>query len=338
MKEKYFKAFFFTIVIIILIVSIYHVIKNNKTHDSNTLKEKSYKNISYEINFGIVKYDTLNPILSKNQDVQYISKLIYDPIINISEDFNLVQGIAEEWNKLDNKTYLIKLKEDVLWSNGEKLTSKDVLYTVNYIKTNESIYNDNVKNIEDVEIINDYLLKIHLKVPEDYFEYMLTFPIICEEENIGTGRYIIDSIDDNLVVLKSKKNKQIIKFKVFENSNKLYNAFLEEKIDMFLTTNENYSKYIGQVGHEKNIICGRRFDYLKINQKSNLLKEKEVVEAISKLINKNEIINKVYNGIYNRAEFFLQYGSYLYDDNIKYEYNINKAQKILEDANWVYDR
>ena len=336
MRENKFKTIFFIIIIILFIISIYLAIKNKKSYANEETKIKKETQMENRINIGIIKFDTLNPILTKNQDIQYITKLIYKPLIDITQDFNLQNGIAEEWNKLDNKTYLIKLQENVLWDNGKKCTSQDIKYTIDFINQNQSIFKENVKNIKNIEIVNDYLIKIFLIEPEDFFEYMLCFPIICKEENVGTGNYKIESVDNNKIELKSNTNE--INLIIYNSITKLYNAFSKGEVDFFITNNINYLKYIGRVGHNKNTITGRNFDYLKYNLKNKVLKNKEVIQAIELLINKNEINHKIFNNMYYTAEFPLQYGSYLYNNNIKCQNNINKAQKILEDTGWIYNR
>lgn len=333
MKEKNLKIIFFTIIIILIFLAIYIIIKNKNTKASDIKIVRKENEISNEIIIGITDFDTINPILSKNQDVQYISKLIYEPLIKIGQDFKLEQGLATEWNKLDEKSYLIRLNENKLWSNEKQFTAKDVEYSINYIKKQDTIYNDNVKNIEKIQAINDYTLKIYLLEPEEKFEYMLCFPIICEEQNIGTGKFYIDMANENEIILKSKTNEKKIVIKIYENISKLYNAFSKEEVDTITTNNINFEEYIGTIGYNKKIICNRNFDYLKFD-----IDEVEVVKSISYAINKNEIIYKVYNNLYCRAEFPLQYGSYLYDEKIEYEYDINKAKQILKDAGWEYNR
>ena len=336
MRENNFKTIFFIIVIMLIFISIYIIIKNNKIIAIEEIKKNKETILVNIINVGITQFDTLNPLLSKNQDIQYITKLIYKPLIDITQDFRLQKGIAEEWNKLDNKTYLIKLQENVLWDNGKKCTSQDIKYTIDFINQNQSIFKENVKNIKNIEIVNDYLIKIFLIEPEDFFEYMLCFPIICKEENVGTGNYKIESVDNNKIELKSNTNE--INLIIYNSITKLYNAFSKGEVDFFITNNINYLKYIGRVGHNKNTITGRNFDYLKYNLKNKVLKNKEVIQAIELLINKNEINHKIFNNMYYTAEFPLQYGSYLYNNNIKCQNNINKAQKILEDTGWIYNR
>ena len=333
MKEKNFRVIFFTIIIILILLAIYLIIKNKDTMVSDIKIIRKENKISNQIIIGITDFDTINPILSKNQDMQYISKLIYEPLINIGQDFKLEQGLATEWSKLEDKTYLIRLNENKYWHNEEKFTAKDVEYTINYIKQQESIYKDNVKNIEKIEIINDYTIKIYLIDTEENFEYMLCFPIVCEEQNVGTGDFYIETVEEGKIILKSKTTEKIITIKSYEDVSKLYNAFSQEEIDMMTTNNINFEEYIGTIGYNKKIICNRNFDYLKFN-----VKDSEVVQALNFAINKNEIIYKVYNNLYCRAEFPIQYGCYLYNDNIEYEYNINKAKQILKDAGWEYNR
>ena len=93
---------------------------------------------------------------------------------------------------------------------------------------------------------------------------------------------------------------------------------------------------IGTIGSNLQEIYGRKFDYLAINTKSNLLSEKEVRKAINYAINKQEIINTVYNGKYLQADNPLEYGSYLYNKSSSYEFNQEKAKKTLQNAGWNY--
>lgn len=333
MKDKNLKIIFFTIIIVLIFVAIYLITINKEIVASDIKITKKENKISEEITLGITNFDTLNPILSNSQDMQYISKLIYEPLIDIGQAFELKQGLAIEWNKLNNKTYIIRLDENKFWNNGEKFTAKDVKYTIDYIKSNESIYKENVKNIEKIEIIDDFTIKIFLTETEEKFEYMLCFPIICDKNNIGTGMFYIDEIGNEQIVLKSKTSKKNININIYENITKLYNAFSQGKVDLMVTNNINFESYIGTFGYNKKIICNRNFEFLKLN-----IKETEIVQALNFAINKSEIVYKLYNNLYSKAEFPLQYGSYLYNENIEYEYSTQQAKQILKNAGWEYNR
>ena len=74
---------------------------------------------------------------------------------------------------------------------------------------------------------------------------------------------------------------------------------------------------------------------MALNCKENVLANKEVRQAISYAINKEEINNVAYSGKYTIKDFPLAYGSYLYSEKTQ-EYNENKAKEILQNNGWQY--
>lgn len=194
----------------------------------------------------------MNPIISKNQNVQDISKLIYEPLFDISNDYQLENSLGIEFSKADNVTYFVKLRENVKWHNGTDFTASDVKYTVDTIKSlgDKSIYTPNVSNIDYIEIMNNNLIKIHLYSEQSLFEYNLTFPIISSnffkdddintssKNNIpmGTGKYKLHSVDIN-TQMELKKNTDWwniqdnelridnITVRIYENIAEVYNAY-----------------------------------------------------------------------------------------------------------------
>ena len=157
---------------------------------------------------GIATFDTINPILSNNKNVQDVSKLIFEPLVNITTDYKTEPCLATEWAKIDATTYLIKLREGVQWSNGEKFTAKDVQYTIDRLKETQSIYAYNVQYVIRVVVVDDYTIQIVLSQEIPFFEYNLAFPIMSSsfyaeddfqntEKNIspiGTGMYKITDV------------------------------------------------------------------------------------------------------------------------------------------------
>jgi peptide/nickel transport system substrate-binding protein len=67
----------------------------------------------------------INPVISENQADQDISRLIYSSLYDITENIEVGN---------EGRTYTLKLKEGVLWSNGQPLTSDDVIFTIETIQ------------------------------------------------------------------------------------------------------------------------------------------------------------------------------------------------------------
>lgn len=329
MSLKFFKKFFILVIILLTISGIYIVyIKDNKQNGSVQAKNREIK-ISKEINIGITNFDTANPILTKNLEIQHITKLVYEPLINITQDFQLSPGLAEEWSKLDDLTYLIKLDETKKWSNGEKLTVEDIENTIEIIKDSDTIYKENIKQISNIEKIDENTFKIHLNKAVDFFEYLLCFPIVKENtENpeipINTGEYKISNIKENEITVEGKDLTLIIKN--YKNATELYNSFTKGNVDLIITSNTNYEKYITTIGFDETIIVGREFYYISCEN----IKDIQTREYLESLINKHKLVYDLYNQKYFVSDFPLQYGSYL---NI--EKNKKEETKTISKKNFT---
>ena len=353
MKSNIFKYIFFAVVIILISFAIYFLYKdeNNK---SIALEEKKLEvNITDEINIGILGYDTINPILSGNRDIQYISKLIFKPLLDITKDFKIENNLASECSKINSETYLIKLKSDIYWHDKTKFTAKDVVFTINNLKQDnlDSIYKENVKEIKEVEQIDDYTIKIILNKEVPFFEYNMCFPILSynlyeegtlknKTENIvGTGKYKVKKIEEDQIQIVSVDEKSAskikrINIKLEKETKNLYNDFSKGELDYIITESVDFEKYIGTMGYNLIQVPNREFDYLILNNQNNILRTKEVRQAINLAIDKNSINYIVYNNRYNTCDFPLYYGSYLESTENINSYNINQAKNILIESGW----
>lgn len=335
MNLKYIRYAFIITIIVLIILGIYMIYIKDNDKSGNTYTGNKQVEISKDINIGITEFETINPILSKSLEVQYITKLIYEPLVNITQDFNTEPGIAEEWSKLDELTYIIKIDEEKIWQNGEKVKVEDIEFTIKTIKENDSIYNENVEQIERIEKVDENTLKIHLKEPVEFFEYMLCFPIVQKntynaDVPVGSGKYKIEGISEDEIKISGEDRK--ITIKIYNSITELYNNFTRENVDLILTKNTNYDEHIGNIGFEETAIPGREFYYISCENIENI----ETRKIIESKINKDRLIYDLYNKRYIKVEFPLEYGSYLNkqkstDEEIESNKNIRVTLSIKPD-------
>ena len=192
---------------------------------------------------------TINPILSNNKNVQDIAKLIYEPLVNLTADYKAEPFLAKEWAKQGDNSYLIKLRENVRWSDGQRFTAEDVRFTIDRLKEISSVYSYNVQYVISVDVVDDYTVKINLDREVPFFEYYLTFPILSKDyyegedfvntakngQPVGTGRYKIDTVEtSNITLIKNEawweiKEKPLTLEKIiinlYSSIGELYNSF-----------------------------------------------------------------------------------------------------------------
>ena len=366
MKNSYFKIIFIILIIGLVVAAVYmNLFLGNKKKNSPIIpKDFSNENgtlISNNIRIGVIEFDNINPILSNNKNVQDVSRLIFEPLFILTEDYKLTDGLAKECSKIDSTTYILKLKENIKWHDGNKFDSSDVFFTIDMLKDleNNSVYYYNVKDIEEIEKIDEYTIKIKLNKEIPYFEYNLIFPIVSskyfdkdnfrlENKNIkppGTGMFYISETENNSILLKksirdnSNQDMKLdtITLKLYDSLSSAINAFKTGEIDIFTTSNKNIEDYLKNVNYNKIEYINRDYSYIALNCNSTILSNKEIRQAINSAIDKDEIIKDIYNDKNKISNFPLDFGSYVYGtNNSVMKYDENTAKNLLVDNGWKY--
>ena len=145
MKNNFIKYIFIIFIIIIVIAVIYKSNKPVEIKMEEPVVSHDEEEIVKEINLGIAEFDTMNPILSYNKHVQEISRIIFEPLLEMDEEYKLKKCLAKDWAKTSENTYLVKIRDDVKWSDGTQFVVEDVIFTINTLKQMSSIYTNNYR-------------------------------------------------------------------------------------------------------------------------------------------------------------------------------------------------
>lgn len=364
MEGKFLKTIFIILIVILVVIAIYY---NFLKKDDNTNIVSDFKDITDEkvistnLRIGIIEFDNMNPILSNNKNVHDISRLIFEPLFTLTEDYKLKGVLAEECSRIDEKTYIIKLKENIKWQDGKKFDSSDVVFTIDILKKigTSSIYYYNIKDITLLETLDEYTIKLEIDKEIPYFEYNLIFPIVSSkyfsEDNfwkqdvnskpVGTGLFYISEVDNKNILLKKNTNNQnskILKLdsvtlKLYDSLSKTIDAFNSEEIDVFTTSNKNIEEYIDKTKYLSSKYINRNYYYLVLNCGNKILGNKEVRQAINSSIDKESLLKNVSNVEYRISNFPLDFGSFAYDtNNTVMAYDVNTAKRLLVENGWKY--
>lgn len=357
MKSKYFKYVFILFAVLIMIFAIVKIKKDeqNKYQQKIEAKQEEPEEVT-ELKLGVASFDSINPILSKNKNVQDISKIIFEPLMTITSDYKLEMCLAKEYAKQNETAYLIKLKEDRKWADGQKFTSEDVRFTIDRLKDSDTIYSANVQHIIQVDVVDDTTVRITLDQEIPFFEYNLTFPILSSKYYsdkeftadivpVGTGMYKVSDVQDSTLILTKNENYpdydklklDKITVTTYSSVGELYNSFKTGNIDLISTQNSNLKEYIGTIGYQSKEMKGRKHDFLAFNMKNELLSQLNVRKSICYSIDKSNIVSSVYGDNYYTSSFPLDYGNWVYQEqNPSSGYNLEQAKQILVDDGWSY--
>lgn len=361
-SNNVFKYIFAAVVVVLIGYTLYVLSQRNSSDDEKSLDQTStVSNIQTDLRFAIAGLDTMNPITTNNRNVQEITKIIYDPLITLNGNYKLEYCLAEEIAKTDDLNYIVKLRKGVLWEDRSNFTANDVRFTIETIKDLESrgistIYAENLRHVESVEVIDSNTVKILLNEPVDFFEYNLTFPIMCEkyyegedfatsEKNpIGTGMFKITEMSENVIKLspnehywntEKKPMATQININLYGTIGEVYSAFKNGELDILSVKIPDIETYIGTLGYNKIEYKSRDYDFLSINTAHELLSNVSVRKALSVLLDKNNIVAGLGQG-YVASNFSLDMGSWLYTKNLNVEQNTELATQILSEDGWNY--
>ena len=73
--------------------------------------------------------------------------------------------LATKWKAVDPNTWYFFLREDVKFSNGQKMTSEDVVFSILRAKQPTSDFKEYISTISSVKAIDDYTVQIKTSKP-----------------------------------------------------------------------------------------------------------------------------------------------------------------------------
>ena len=358
-NNNYAKYIFAAIVIFLLGYMLYAILQDNQIEDDTSLDHTStVSTIQTDLRLAIAEYDTINPILSHNRNVQEVTKIIYEPLVTLNENYKLEYCLAEEIAKIDDVNYVVKLRKGVLWENNSNFTADDVFFTVEMIKSENvnSIYKENLRYLSDIETVDSTTVKFTLSQPVPFFEYNLTFPIMCasyyagedfvtaEKAPIGTGMFKLAENANNTFKLVRNDNywntSKIptvteIYVKLYGTMGEVYNAFKSGDIDLILATSSKVEEYIGTLGYNKIEYKARDYDFLSINTNHQILSNVNVRKALSLIIDKNTLVASALGNGYTPSNFSLDMGNWLYTKDLNIQADTEQAKQILLSDGWI---
>lgn len=116
---------------------------------------------------------TLDPHNTNDQPSSRVSVQIYSQLVEVDQDMNLLPGLATSWEQIDETTTQFRLREGVLFHNGEELKASDVKFTFERMIASPTVAHI-VDAIKGVEVIDDYTVNVMTSEPFGPLLYHLT--------------------------------------------------------------------------------------------------------------------------------------------------------------------
>lgn len=317
--------------------------------------------------------DTLNPVATRNKHVREFSCLVFESLVALGKDQKPVPVLSDWWEvSSDSLVWTFHVRENVFWHDGSPLTAEDVEFTIESIlkSDDENLYKRNLQGVVTFAAVDRHTIKVALKKPNSFFAELMTFPIISKQYSeyvsglwtigklkpVGTGPYKYESNEGNKTIrlvendnwwngdndeLDSKRLPYIsqIEIKIYKSGNEEMAAFQSDQIDVAFIEDSDYEKYSGRSDLIIKKLTGRDFEFLAFNLKNPALAEKPVRKAIESSIDKNAIIDSLFQGRVTAADIPVIPGSWILDRVVpKDVYDPVRVREILENDGWKHEK
>lgn len=363
-KEK----FIFSLILFITIISFFTLIIN--LYFDHTEIRPNKGGIYIE---GIVGPSPrfINPIYAPLNDVDRdLVELTFSGLMKYNNEGKIIYDLAQDYKIEENGTvFLVYLKNNILWDDGEKLTADDVIFTIKTIQNTDykSPLMINWLGVR-VEKVSDSAIRFKLEKPYSSFLENLTLKIIPEHiwknispqnfpltdlnlNPVGSGPYKLDEVEkDKLsgdiksltLISNSKyfgKKPYIpkINFIFFKSEGELIKYATEKNIEGFSITSIKNFSLLKEMGFKDYHLSLPRYFALFFNpSKSKILNDKEIRKALSYGTNKEELLNKVLDGQGRIVDSPILPDILGFNNPSKiYKFDENLANDILEKAGFL---
>ncbi|MCX7774383.1 MAG: ABC transporter substrate-binding protein [Clostridia bacterium] len=227
------------------------------------------------LNLFMTTPDTLNPLTTKNPYVRQLSTFVFDPLFKENLDGSMKADLADSFTFSQDSSILdIKLKDGILFHDGEPLTADDVVFSVESVKRagDKSLYRDHVSNIQSVKAVSRLDIRIVMNAPDMRLTEKLTFPILpqhvfkdwpiegqpADRKLVGTGSFKFDSYKDNTIKLVRNDNWWFVSkadglnhpvwldgihFRVYKDDSEMMVAFQKQEVDIAFLEDGDLQSY-----------------------------------------------------------------------------------------------
>ncbi|MFX0548599.1 ABC transporter substrate-binding protein [Hathewaya histolytica] len=308
---------------------------------------------------------SLNPFFRYNRITYTVSNALFDPLFREHDgkkDYCLAKDLKVSEDML---TYTLTLKDNLKWHDGQKITSDDIVYTVKtLLDKNQNIEarGNFVINNKDVQVAKKDDLTVEFKLPQVYVPFEAALgdfrPIpkhIFEKEKsiekaeastakpVGSGPFKFKEWKKGEMLTferfndyhGGKPNLDKLVFRISADTNSTSAAFENGEITTTYLTDENYLKYSKDQKFNTYTFDEGMVNYIVFNMKNPLLAKKEVRQAISYALNKDELL-KADSGtteLTKKASSVMPPSTKFYTEDVeKYDHNIEKAKELMKKA------
>ena len=147
--------------------------------------------------------NSMNPLFAVTNSEKVLSKLMFATIATVDYSGHPGIGLAKSITASDDgKTWTIRLRDNLKWSDGEPITNDDVIFTANLVK-NPAVNTVFSSNLSNVKVAENEAGEIVFTLPTTYADFVsaLNIPVL--------PKHILGETDPKTLIENSFSNAPV---------------------------------------------------------------------------------------------------------------------------------
>ena len=318
---------------------------------------------------------SLDPADHRSRESETVIRNMFDGLVTRDTRSGVHLELAEEMNWLDDVTLQAKLRQGVLFHNGQEMTADDVVFTferiinenaIEYPEAHTSPRKGLIAPLESVEKIDDYTVQFNFSgvwppamqlfvhqqiVPKAYIEEVGTEGFIANPIGTGPFKFVEGQLDDQIVLERfddywggapdlepvGPACVERAVFRIIPESSTRVAALLAGEVDIIQAVPAEIVDTLAQTpGVEVKTAPSTEPQWLQLNVTDPLFEDVKVRQALNYAVDKDLIIEAIYGG---RAEAIpgplSPYNNFVNQSLEPYPYDPEGALEMLAEAGWT---
>ena len=347
---------------------------NNNNNNNNTGTEEAPEETGPTYGGNLVIGASGSPTLfngyySADTASSAIEGFIFDALISSDTSFDTTLSMAESWDATeDNMEHTFKLREGLKFHDGEPVTADDVVFSLS-IPLHEDYDGPRrgyFERIESIEKVDELTVKITLKDIDPTIHIAFGFPILPKHilgeveiadlgeytefnvrNPIGSGPFKFDVWEDGQYVRvvanddywEGRPYLDSLTYRIIPDADALLTALAAGDIDFYTVPASDYQTALeweeqGKLKIESGLALS--YTYLGYNLRNPLFQDKAVRQAITHALDRETMVATILDNDGEVAHVPESPLSWAYSEDVpKFEYNVEKAKAMLEEAGWT---
>jgi peptide/nickel transport system substrate-binding protein len=276
----------------------------------------------------------------------------------------LIPHLAEDWEFVDDTTLEVRLREDVIWHNGDPMTADDVVFTFERILDEDiaelAIARANARSVVGAEQIDDYTVQIMTGQPDPTLEIALSawtswiLPRNYYEEvgqdvfrlqPVGSGPYRVVSFDPGEVLELEAHDEYWmhrpvtsgVTMQVIPEVSTRISALISGEVDMITNVPvDQIETLTNSEGVYAASVESLNMHLIRFNSSHPNIADKRIRRALCHAIDRELLVDTLWRGEGRvpPGYQFVDYPDHLFFDEFSLPYDPDLSRELMEEAGY----